>query len=876
MGLTTNNTEPQTQPETLTVEDALKAAVTHHQAGKLQEAERLYRAILRAQPNAADANHNLGVLAVQMKLPAAGLPHFRVALEANPSKEQYWLSYVDALIRAGQNDTAREVLAHAQQRGLRGVVVDTLAGRLGSPPTQELDRLFALCKQGQYSEAETLALSLTEHFPKEGYAWKILGDILWKQGKDALLALQTATKILPDDAEAHHMLGKIFQDIGQINAAVASYRIALKINPENYAVSNDLACSLRDIGQLDEAQAWFERACALNVDNAEAHNNLGKMMARLGCLVEAQACFERACALNVDNAEAHNNLGTMLASQGQLEEAKACYGRALMLALNNASQSREIGRTQGAKVAFVNSVTHLIFGNSPASVRNTLVRSLSEPWCRPAELVSTACALVKLAPDVGECVARAAEAWPLWLPVGDLYGPSGIATVAADTLLCALLKSAPICDVDLEWFLTMARRDMLEVATEMTASTGEIDTDLGFYSALAHQCFINEYVFSCTNEEIQKANNIRDSLAAALKADIRAPSLWLVAVGAYFPLSQIPLACRLLDWQWPDEVAALLVQQIREPEEELQLRSTIPRLTEFEGEVSALVQNQYEENPYPRWIRMAYIKKPLTIDGVLRQRFPLSTFRPLSKDNCLDVLIAGCGTGQHPIQTACRFRGAKVLAIDLSMSSLCYAKRKTRELGLTSIEYAQADLLMLGSLGRSFDVIEALGVLHHLADPFAGWQVLLSLLRPGGVMMLGFYSEVARRDIVKVRAFIAEKGYAASASEIRQFRQDILLLAESSDFGMATKSADFFSISSCRDLLFHVQEHRMTLTSIDSFLRDNNLAFLGFEVKDDVLQTYMRRFPDDRAATNLNNWQIFENENPDIFFGMYQFWVQKN
>ena len=272
---------------------------------------------------------------------------------------------------------------------------------------------------------------------------------------------------------------------------------------------------------------------------------------------------------------------------------------------------------------------------------------------------------------------------------------------------------------------------------------------------------------------------------------------------------------------------------------------------------------------------MANIKKPLTIDGVLRQRFPLSTFRPLSKDDCLDVLIAGCGTGQHSIQTAYRFRGAKTLAIDLSMTSLCYAKRKTRELGLTSIEYAQADLLKLGSLGRSFDVIESVGVLHHLADPFAGWQVLLSLLRPGGVMMLGFYSEVARRDIVKVRAFIAEKGYAAKASEIRQFRQDIVLLAENSDFGIATKSADFFSLSSCRDLLFHVKEHRMTLTSIDSFLRDNNLAFLGFEVKDDVLLTYMRRFPNDRAATNLNQWQIFENENPDIFFGMYQFWIQK-
>ena len=251
----------------LTIEQALQKAVEAHKAGKLQEAEATYRAILQAKPKHPDANHNLGVLAVQMKLPAAGLPHFRVALEANPSKEQYWTSYVDALIQAGQTDTAREVLAHAQQRGLRGGVVGTVAGRLGSPPTQELDRLFALCKQGQYSEAETLALSLTEHFPREGYAWKILGDILWKQGKDALLALQTATKILPDDAEAHHMLGNIFQEIGQIKAAVASYRVALKINPDYDAVNNDLACSLTELWDTHKAHSPSTRLAVVRYQN---------------------------------------------------------------------------------------------------------------------------------------------------------------------------------------------------------------------------------------------------------------------------------------------------------------------------------------------------------------------------------------------------------------------------------------------------------------------------------------------------------------------------------------------------------------------------------------------------------------------------------
>jgi SAM-dependent methyltransferase len=194
---------------------------------------------------------------------------------------------------------------------------------------------------------------------------------------------------------------------------------------------------------------------------------------------------------------------------------------------------------------------------------------------------------------------------------------------------------------------------------------------------------------------------------------------------------------------------------------------------------------------------------------------------------------------------------------------------------LTSIEYAQADLLELGSLDRQFDVVASVGVLHHLSDPFAGWRVLLSLLRPGGFMNLGFYSEVARRDLVRTQAFITEHGYRAVANDIRRSRQDLMDPGQRANFAMTLGSPDFYSMSACRDLLFHAQEHRMTLTGIDTFLSDNGLAFLGFEIDDAVLQAYKRRFPGDPAATNLAQWQTFENDNPNTFAGMYQFWIRK-
>ena len=170
-----------------------------------------------------------------------------------------------------------------------------------------------------------------------------------------------------------------------------------------------------------------------------------------------------------------------------------------------------------------------------------------------------------------------------------------------------------------------------------------------------------------------------------------------------------------------------------------------------------------------------------------------------------------------------------MLAVDLSLTSLCYAKRKTREIGLNNIEYAQADILQLESIGRTFDVIEASGVLHHLADPLASWRRLLSLLRPGGFMRIGLYSKVARQDINEARRFIAQRDYRPSAEDIRRCREELTGFGDDTSLRRATEMEDFFSTSACRDLLFHVQEHQLTLPEIKVFLSQNRLEFLGFE-----------------------------------------------
>src|SRR6185437_13327844 len=106
----------------------------------------------------------------------------------------------------------------------------------------------------------------------------------------------------------------------------------------------------------------------------------------------------------------------------------------------------------------------------------------------------------------------------------------------------------------------------------------------------------------------------------------------------------------------------------------------------------------------------------------------------------------------------------------LSRPSLAYAMRKSAELAIANIEYAQADILELAPSGREFDFISSVGVLHHLADPAAGWRRLVALLRAGGYMQVGFYSEAARREVVAARAFIAGRGESPDPGGIRRSR----------------------------------------------------------------------------------------------------------
>src|SRR5580704_14628481 len=199
----------------------------------------------------------------------------------------------------------------------------------------------------------------------------------------------------------------------------------------------------------------------------------------------------------------------------------------------------------------------------------------------------------------------------------------------------------------------------------LTSSAADVACDehlLGFYCSVARQCFINQYVFSTTEAEAEQARGLRALLEKALVAGDPFSALWPAIAGAYFPLNTLAAAEALCDRPWPASVDALLVQQVREPAEERRIAATIPVLTSIDGQVSRAVRRQYEESPYPCWVKVGLPGEPM----VLRDHAP---------EQPLNVLIAGCGTGQSTIECARQTPRARVLAIDLSLASLCYGKR---------------------------------------------------------------------------------------------------------------------------------------------------------------------------------------------------------
>ena len=271
----------------LTLDEALKKAIEAHKAGQIQEAERLYTAILQTQPKHSHANHNMGVLAVGVGKVQESFPFFKKALEANPSIGQFWLSYIDILIKLDRMVEAKALPIEAKEKGVKAEIFDQLERRLNGPsevstdpPQDQLQPLISLYQKGQLQQALDTTKQLLAQFPNSAALYNICGDSNRRLGQfDAAIdSYKQAIKFKPNFAEAYNNMGTALKDKGDLEAAIDSYIQAIKIMPDHAEAFNNMGFALNGKGDPDAAIKSYKQALKIKPDYASAFNNFAFLL----------------------------------------------------------------------------------------------------------------------------------------------------------------------------------------------------------------------------------------------------------------------------------------------------------------------------------------------------------------------------------------------------------------------------------------------------------------------------------------------------------------------------------------------------------------------------------------------------------------------
>ncbi len=446
------------------------------------------------------------------------------------------------------------------------------------------------------------------------------------------------------------------------------------------------------------------------------------------------------------------------------------------------------------------------------------------------------------------------------------------ADVLRSDVLISALQAGVVMDVGLERLLTALRRVLL---LEAPAERFEDRTLYGLALGLLAQAWNNDHVWADSQAETEALTRTEIDRASLLKGDLEmARRLLLVAL--YRPIETVlpsdsAEAYRELK---PKPLREAVQRYLERRREEKLAAERIPRLAPLADSTSKRVAQQYEASPYPRW-QSLHVSQPGAMKATLSRYFEPQ--RLAFMDNDFDVLIAGAGTGKQALQSAFAYGPkARLLATDLSAASLGYALCAAESYRVGNIEFMVADILDLDRLDRQFDIIECIGVLHHMADPWAGWRKLVSRLKPGGLMYVGLYSATARANISTLREQPDYPGPDCDDATARAWRAQLLDRPAGSPGAELALSRDFYTLHEFRDLALHASEQHVTLEEIGRFLDETGLVFRGFTLDPLVLATFARKFPESTWPGSLAEWEAFEHDQPQVFEAMYRFWCERS
>lgn len=765
-----------------------------------------------------------------------------------------------------------------------------------------------------------------------------LAEQLKTQGNldKAVSEYQHAIRLKPNFLEAYCNLGNALKSLGQLKKAVNAYEKAIQLSPQSFELYLNLSATLQHLRDIPSALKACEKALELNPHEANAYFSLSNLLLELGDLDRALEACEHTLALDENFPKGYYNKGLVYLAKNDFQKAEQYFLKVIELEPNNFStwmnlsdiyavsgyyKKAEVVTQKALDINFnsheahyrmgmllkkcsknIEAVPHfrtaihlapgissywyhlhtcligLEFAEIDELMQQDLIRMLDLNFLDPMNLLGPIYS--GLEHDKNFIKARGSIFNHLddWAHLEHLFDKGDLDPFFSNPLFIKTMQIVVVTGQIYEQIFRCLRHLFLRYAQKgefHKLSTAKVQS---FLNALALQCFFNEYVYSYSAQEESYINReLKPLVESKLLKDQTLTSEMIALLGCYLPLHQLDHAEKLLNNKFSVDFQFLLTQQIKNPLEEAKIKTHISVLTPISEGVSQAVQNQYEENPYPRWMGCAINPENTSPINHFKGIYKGLENYPFNFSDPMQVLIAGCGTGKQSLQSNSLFRTIEMTAVDLSRTSLSYAIRKTNEMGVTNIKYTQADILKLKDvLEPKFDLIECGGVLHHLGDPMEGWQVLVDLLKPQGFMRIGLYSELARQHIVYARNYIKKNKFKDTASDIRRFRDLAFNEPTGSPLWKATVNGDFYTTSACRDLLFHVQEHRFTIPQIKKCLQKLGLEFITFDFRSNHWpDKYSEWFPEDSNRSNIDNWHVLENENPDMFIEMYQFLVYK-
>jgi SAM-dependent methyltransferase len=592
---------------------------------------------------------------------------------------------------------------------------------------------------------------------------------------------------------------------------------------------SDFAVRLAELGDLEGAQAAFAEAMELDRQNLDLPFNLAIVEAQLGDIDRAAELLTSVLHHKPSYPEAASRLSRLLA-RFQVGDLAVLIPSGLGAAL----------RTTG--------------------IAHQPVVDATVKWLREFD------------PDLQDGIARIGRA-----EISERQlGKSLVAAKTADTvsagLLQACLRAGVIKDPGLERLFTGVRAAILLDCLPSRFEDRSL-TDLAL--ALICQGWNNDHAWALTPEETAALDNLSIDRPALLAGDRRSV-IRFIQGALYRPLGVLvdpPLSAAEAHRLKPRSLRETIEPRIRELERQRAAAIAVPALRPLADATSLKVAGQYEAAPYPRWTSL-HVSTSGALKQSLAQHVPPE--RLAFMDGTFDVLIAGCGTGQQALQSASAYGpSARLLAMDLSRASLGYAADMAAQHRIENVTFLQGDILDCPMLDRSFDIIECVGVLHHMANWRAGWRALLGKLKPGGLMYIGLYSAVARQALRALRTEPDYPGPGCSNDEARRYRRSLLMRDGAAPGADLKISRDFYALNAFRDLVLHESEAHVTLEEIDAFLAEHGLSFRGFTLDRQIIADFCTSAPGRKAPGALADWSAFEVEHPRTFDGMYRFWIER-